>query len=518
MSPMIFRHRFALAVLLLFTSAPFLRAQYIEKVEVNMAYVEEQARIASLTPWEPAKDESQLPEALRGLNYDQTRNIRFKPSKRLWGQEHLPFQLALFHLGGFFRDPIMVYEFTPTHKAQVRYSREFFDYTGSGVDDARLPADLGFAGIRFHYPLNKPDFYDELGVFQGASYYRMLGREQIYGLSSRGLALDTAMDKPEEFPVFTRFWVAKPQPGDKSTRLFALLNSPSVAGAYQFRITPGTDTVVEVDQTLYFRRLPESIGMAVLTSMYWFGENSRKPFDDMRPEVHDSDGLAMRMGSGEFLWRPLHNNPGKKGYYSFQAPSVKGFGLLQRDRDFRNYQDLEALYHRRPGLWIEPKGDWGDGVVRLIELPTTNELMDNIVAYWDPAAKPVVGEPHRLGYTQRWTSEQNPGRAGGYVVATRSGIHDWAPGERYATVDFTGDNLFNLPPEVNLVAVVSTDNRAVEALDAQVIRNHFENTWRVSFRLKCQEGMARPEQVEVRCFIKHGENVLTETWSSLMPL
>ena len=493
-------------------------AKPIEKVEVTFEYVEDLAEKASAKAWKPVGDDSLLPEALRGLTYDQMRNIRFRPEMQIWAEENLAFRLALFHLGYLFRQPVEVSEFSPTHTQRIRFARALFDYNNSGVDASNLPQDLGYAGFRIHHPLNVPGVFDELGVFQGASYYRMLGHEQIYGLSARGLALDTGLDHPEEFPMFTHFWIGKPEPESTSLKIFALLNSPSVSGAYEFVVKPGTETTVDVRQTLYFRQLPEVIGLAPLTSMFWFGENTRKPFDDFRPEVHDSDGLAIKFCTGEFLWRPLKNDPKQRRTFSFDAPNLRGFGLLQRDRDFRSYQDLEALYHRRPGVWVEPLGDWGEGAVKLIELPTQNELSDNIVAFWEPKVRPEIGKPHRLAYRQRWTSEQNPGGAGGYSVATRSGIHDWAPGERFVMVDFTGDKLVRLPPEATPVVVPTTDNPDVEALNPTVTRNLFDNSWRASFRLKVRDGAQRPEQVEVRCFLKHGDDYLTETWSSLMPL
>lgn len=507
-----------LAVAALVWVLPSAFAQSPDKVRVDMEYVEGLARKAAEKPWSQVKDDRLLPEALKGLTYDQMRNIRFRPEMRIWKAERLPFELALFHLGYLFRQPVEVYEFTATHAQKIRFARAFFDYTNSGVDAASLPADLGYAGFRVHYPLNLPDVFDELCVFLGASYYRMLGREQIYGSSARGLALDTGLDKEEEFPMFTHFWVGKPEPGAESLRVYALLNSPSVTGAYEFVINPGTDTVADIRQTLFFRKQVTQIGIAPLTSMFWFGENTKKIFDDFRPEVHDCDGLAMKLENGEFLWRPVENDPARKRIFSFQANNVRGFGLLQRDRDFRHYQDLEALYHRRPGIWIEPVGDWGNGVVKLVELPTTNELNDNIVAFWQPDEHPPLMQPYRLAYRQFWTSEQNPGRAGGYVISTRSGIHDWAPGERFIMVDFVGDNLARLAPGAQPVAEVSALNPDVEALDAMVQRNPFDSSWRVSFRLKVKEGAARPPNVEVRCFIRHGEDVLTETWSCLMPL
>ncbi len=507
-----------LAVLAILLTPLLSWGQNPEKIKVNLDFIEGLALKTLEKPWSPVKDDSLLPDELKGLTYDQVRNIRFKPEMQIWKADRLPFRLALFHLGYLFRLPVEVNEFTATHSQKIRFARAFFDYTNSGVDAAALPSELGYAGFRVHHPLNLPDVFDELCVFQGASYYRMLGREQIYGSSARGLAIDTGLDKQEEFPFFTHFWVGKPDEKDTTLKIYALLNSPSVTGAYEFVISPGTDTAVDIRQTLFFRSDVAQIGIAPMTSMFWFGENTKKIFDDFRPEVHDCDGLSMKLDNGEFIWRPVENDPARKRIFSFIGNNIRGFGLLQRDRDFRNYQDLEALYHRRPGIWIEPVGDWGEGEVKLVELPTTNELNDNIVAFWQPKEKPQLKQPYRLAYRQLWTSEQNPGRAGGYVISTRSGLHDWAPGERFVMVDFVGETLNRLPPGSQPVAEASTLDPSVEALDAFVQKNPFENSWRVSFRLKVKEGVARPQNVETRCFIRHGEDVLTETWSCLMPL
>lgn len=482
-----------------------------------MNYVEGMAEKLASQKWKSPEDDSQIPESLKKITYDQYRNIRFIPANRLWATEQLPFRLSLFHLGYIYTMPVEIDEFTSGHNQRIRFAPQLFDYTNSGVDAAGLKDDLNYAGLRLHYALNQPDVFDELGVFQGASYYRLLGREQIYGASARGLALNTGLGSPpEEFPVFTRFWVGKPAKSDQRIVIYALMDSPSVTGAYEFTITPGTDTVADVRQTIFLRKEVTSLGIAPITSMYWFGENAIKTFDDFRPEVHDSDGLALKLENGEFLWRPLENKQGAPRIFAFGANNVRGFGLLQRDRDFRNYQDLEALYHRRPGVWIEPVGDWGDGEVKLVELPTADEKMDNIVAFWEPKNKPRPNTPYRLAYRQRWTQEQNPGLAGGYVISTRSGTHQWEPGSRFVKVDFVGDNLMDLPPEAQLTAVVTVSDPRVEVMDTTVQKNHFEKSWRVSFRLKNKEPDKGPANVEVRCFIRRGDDVLTETWSSLI--
>ena len=258
-------HRLILALAAL---PAFLSAQTTQRAEIDFTTIEKIAVEASKEAWSPVNDESLLPKALQGLTYDQMRNIRFKPEAQIWSEENLPFRVALFHLGYLNRQPVALNEFTDTHTQRVRFSRSSFDYTNSGVDPANLPTDLGYAGFRLHYPLNNPDVYDELAVFQGASYFRLLGKGQVYGLSARGLSLDTGLDKPEEFPVFTQFWLGKPKAGAKSVTLYALLNSPSVTGAYQFIVTPGEETTCHVRTTLIFRNAVTQIGIAPLTSMY----------------------------------------------------------------------------------------------------------------------------------------------------------------------------------------------------------------------------------------------------------
>ena len=489
------------------------------KQVIDMNYVEAIAEKLAGQKWKSPEERSSVPESLKNITYDQYRNIRFIPAKRLWTTEELPFRLSLFHLGYLFTMPVEINEFTAQHSQRIRFAPDLFDYTNSGVNGASLPDDLNYAGMRLHYPLNRPDVFDELGVFQGASYYRLLGREQIYGASARGLALNTGLDEgPEEFPVFTRFWVGKPGKDDKKLVIYALMDSPSVTGAYEFTITPGTDTVADVRLTIFLRKEVASLGIAPISSMFWFGENTTKPFDDFRPEVHDSDGVAMKLENGEFLWRPIENKPGRKRIVAFAANNIRGFGLLQRDRDFRHYQDLEALYHRRPGIWIEPVGDWGEGSVKLVEIPTVDELMDNIVMFWEPRNKPAPRTPYRLAYRQRWTLEQNPGLAGGYTISTRTGTHHWEKGSRFVKVDFVGDKLENLPPEAQLTGEVTVADPRIEVMDVTVQKNYTDKAWRLSFRLKPKNPEDAPATVETRCFIRRGDDVLTETWSSLITL
>ncbi|TAE77783.1 MAG: glucans biosynthesis protein [Verrucomicrobia bacterium] len=491
--------------------------QIWERERVSFEGIDARARALAAQPY-AAPNKDALPGWMKNLSYDQYRDIRFVPERALWGSENLPFRAQLFHPGYLFREPVTINEYTSTHQQKIRLAEAFFQYGPLVGQRGELTPEAGFAGFRLHAPLNRADCFDELVVFQGASYWRALGKNQRYGISSRGIAVDTGSDGiAEEFPLFREFWLSKPGPGDPSTRLFALLDGPSYTGAYGFEIQPGDDTTVTVHAVLYARRAVTRLGIAPMSSMFWFGENSRRRFDDFRPEVHDSDGLAIRMGSGERIWRPITNDSGRLEFSAFSMDRCAGFGLLQRDRRFSAYEDGEAAYHLRPSLWIEPTSNWGSGKVVLMEIPTTNELSDNTVALWEPSHTPQPGERIELSYKQHWTMEEDPSQAGGRVVATRTGLHDWQPEQRTMTVEFAGGRLENWqgePPEAVISALgdasskIKIQGRTVQALP--------DGRWRVAFQIApALEGgkLADAGPQELRCCLKKGEDFLTETWA-----
>ncbi len=462
--------------------------------------------------------ENALPEWIRNLTYDQYRDIRFNPAHALWASEKLPFSVMFFHPGYLYRQPVAMNEFTASHQQRVRLSEVFFNYGPQIQQRGPLPADGGFAGFRIHYPLNRPDYQDELISLLGGCYWRALGKDQAYGLSARGLALNTGVaGVAEEFPVFREFWLSKPDPGDAYVRFYALLDSPSYAGAYSFRVYPGDETRVEVRAVIHARTTVKRLGLAPISSMFWFGENSRRKFDDFRPEVHDSDGLAIRMGTGERIWRPLMNDTGEVGYSFFNMDQCGGFGLLQRDRRMQSYEDKEACYDRRPSLWIEPVSGWGAGQVMLMEIPATNELHDNVVALWEPAVPLLAGQSLEFRYKQYWTVDPDPAKGGGYVVATRTGVHDWEPNRRTVFVEFSGPNLQDpgpQAPEAVIQMLGDANQRAV--IDHVAVQQMEPGRWRASFQIapaKADGKLADIGPLELRCCLKQGEQYLTETWA-----
>jgi glucans biosynthesis protein len=376
-----------------------------------------------------------------------------------------------------------------------------------------LPADTEFSGLKVLSPFNQPDRLDEVVVFQGASYFRALGQKLRYGLSARGLALNTPEFGHEEFPDFTEFWIEKPVAGAKELTIYALLESPSVAGAYRFVVRPGSATVMQVKAAIYARAGANlsTFGVAPLTSMFWHGENSPSTDGDLRPEVHDSDGLLIERGGGEWLWRPLVN-PAKERVATFTDENPRGFGLIQRDRQFESYQDLEAFYHLRPSVWVEPVGAWGRGAVRLVELPTPGETADNIVAFWQPEQLPVAGQAVQLEYRLHWFQESAGGRKppAGYAVATRIGrSKTQEPELTRFWIDFDGPYLGRHPADPTVEPVVTVGEGAMLA-NPMVQKNPFNGTWRVAFAIK-PDGSGRP--VELRCYLRKKTNILTETWS-----
>lgn len=440
---------------------------------------------------------------LQRLTYDQHRDIRFRPDASLWRDSALPFEVQFFHPGWMFRQAIKVFEVADGAAREVVFDPGDFDY-GKNRLHAPPPRDLGFAGFRLHFRLNRRDYLDEVVVFLGASYFRAVARGQQYGITARGLLIDNGRGGKEEFPFFREFWLERPSPSAREIVVHALLDSSSVSGAYTFRILPGASTVMEVSVSLFARKTVEKLGVAPLTSMYLFGRNDRR-FDDFRPEVHDSDGLSIVTGHGERLWRPLLN-PAKGQVSVFGDENPRGYGLLQRDREFATYGDLESRYEERPSLWVEPSQGWGKGAVYLLELPSNIEYNDNIVAYWVPERPFPAGESKKIGYRLHWSMEPPDEFDAGRVVRTSSGKCK-RPGARRFVVDFARGPLAGLADNVPVSADLALSSGTHRNLVVQ--RIPATRGFRVFFDVV----PARHGLVEMRCFLTNGATRLSETWS-----
>jgi periplasmic glucans biosynthesis protein len=428
--------------------------------------------------------QAQLPQELANVSYDAFRQIRFRPQRALWRDEHM-FEVQFFHLGFLYVQPVRINIVDGGVASEVMFDPAMFDYADTGLERV-VPPLVGFAGFRVHYPLHGPDYKDEAAVFLGASYFRILGRGQQFGASARGLAVDTAHPRGEEFPIFREFWLVKPQENDHTLTIYALLDSPRMTGAYRFVIRPGTATAADVTAEVFARADIDKIGIAPLTSMFLFGESRNRRFDDFRPEVHDSDGLLMLTGAHRWIWRPLVNHE-ELQVSSFSDTNPRGFGLLQRDRVFSHYLDLEAGYHRRPSLWIEPQGDWGAGAVELVEIPLADETNDNIVAYWTPQKQLRAGDTIAFSYRIRAMSEMRSRSTLASVERTLTGAPSaWQPSPfpaetRLFVVDFNGGDLPHLDDGQPVKAELTTS--AGRIIDQIVTRIPETGGWRVAFRL-----------------------------------
>ncbi len=462
----------------------------------------EQAQALAAKPFQPDNGVA-LPDFLKNLDYDGYQQIEYRPDRGPWFKDHLRFTFQFFHPGYLYKDPVRIHLIENGRGDDFPFSPDQFKY-GTNRFPKPLPPGLAFAGLRVLYPVNRPDKQDEVASFVGATFFRLLGAHQVYGAAARGLAIDTAEPNGEEFPRFTDFWVEKPGAQADALRLFALLNSPSAAGAYQFLIKPGQTTVVDIEASVFFRKPVEKVGLAPLTSMYFKGKTTTRYIPDFRPEIHDSDGLLVHEDS--WLWRPLINPEKKFQITRFPSAHLRGFGLLQRDRDFRDYQDLQARYDKRPSLWVQPQNDWSTGAVELVEIPTPNEWNDNIIVYWVPQPKPAAGQELHWTYSLSAclaVPEQPPLLR---VRATRLSPGTDKTPPRFV-IDFSGDTLAGTATNAPVAAQVSATHGQVQNL--VTARNEVTGGWRAFFDLV----NAGKDPVELRLFLHRGPEVLSETWS-----
>ena len=452
------------------------------------------------------------PSWLAALNWDDYQSLHeFDPDRALWADRSVPFQARFFHLGLYFHSPVALYQVADGQAWPIPFSPNLFHY-GERVR-GKLPdriGDLGLAGFRVS---RRDDWERDWFSFLGASYFRAVGSSKQYGLSARGLAVDTGMDQPEEFPRFRAFWLERPIPEATTLVLHALLDSPSITGAYHFAITPGEPTTMTVETHLFPRRPIAHLGIAPITSMFQCGENDRRVADDYRPEIHDSDGLALWTGSGEWIWRPLLN-PHYRRVNGFKDQHPRGFGLLQRDRNPDHYQDYGAFYHRRPSLWVEMLGDWGQGWVQLVELPTADETFDNIVAFWHPAEVPQPGQALQFNYRLYWGAHPPFRPALAEVIATRTGVggvpgQPPAPSLRKFVLDFQGSALARWPQTASVEPVVTASRGMIKDVVTARLQEQGVDCWRCHFDLEVHGR----EPVDLRCFLRNAAgDALSETW------
>jgi periplasmic glucans biosynthesis protein len=471
----------------------------------SAAYVQKIAADAAKKPFMPPK--GLVPERWASLGYDQYRDIRYRNERAIWRGEGRNFELQFLPVGWLYKDPVTIHIVDGNATRLVESDNSRFEF-GKVVGPPGDSPPLSYSGFRITGPLNRPNAFDEIVVFQGASYFRGLSRGQVYGLSARGLAIDTAQPTGEEFPFFRSFWIETPPKGAKHIVLHALLDSPSATGAYTFRITGGAPTTMDIDVRLFPRRDIVHVGLAPLTSMFLFSGLDRARVSDFRRAVHDSDGLAIVSGAGEHIWRALAN-PRRLQISVFSVDELGGFGLIQRQRAFQEFEDLEATYERRPSAWVQPVGPWGQGSVHLIEIPSEEEIHDNIVAYWRPAAPYAKGEPYGFSYRLLWPTDVPLTWPGARVVNTFSGLANGSERKSGAiryVVDFAGPALNKLRelPEAAISATAGRINTPV------VQANPHTRGVRVDFLLTPQDA----DLVEMRLELKSQDKTISEVWLS----
>lgn len=473
----------------------------------DYAMLKGEARALSVRPYEPPPPLA-APK-LAELDYDQYQSLHFRRDHALWGQEERGFRIEFFHMGRGFKEPVRMYEVVDGQAREILYQSGMFDFAKTGVSARSLPSNLGFAGFRIHAATN---WESDIASFLGAAYFRAVGSDtRQFGLSARGLAIDTA-NGTEEFPRFTSFWFERPVENSRTLIIHALMDSPSATGAYRFQITPSAPQIMDIDAAVYPRKSIDRFGVAPLTSMYQTGENDRRMANDWRPEIHDSDGLSMLSGNGEWIWRPLMNPAGLR-VNSYMDKSPRGFGLLQRDRDFRNYQDDGVFYERRPSLWVEPRGDWGSGAIQLVEIPTVDETFDNIVAYWVPADKPKAGDELLYAYRMYWGTQMPTHELLGQAIATRTGIGGVIGQKRrqYSwrfVVDFVGGELGALPLNAVVEPIINASRGNVEITSARPLND--VKGFRAMFDIRPLDDSIEP--IDLRLFLRRNGQPLTETW------
>ncbi|SIS76432.1 glucans biosynthesis protein [Roseivivax lentus] len=450
---------------------------------------------------EPYQPPTRIPEAWTEISYDQYRKIWFDARNALWeGEADTPVRVDVFAPGLYFPTPIRLDVVESGEARPVLFDMGVFDKTDQFPD---LPVDdtLGYSGFRLRAELERQDIYTEFAVFQGASYFRGIGTGQTYGLSARGIAIDTAAPGGEEFPEFRHFWLERPATGSDRIVVHALLDGPSVTGAYRFEIVPGDTLEIGVEAEVFARQRITHMGVAPLTSMFQFDETNRDRFSDFRSAIHDSDGLLIENGGGETIWRPLAN-PRNLQISGFLDENPKGFGLMQRARDFEDFGDLQALYHRRPSLWIAPREGWGAGEVTLVEIPTDDEIYDNIVAYWRPALPLEPGQSRTFSYDMTWGARTEYG-TGLAVANTRAGA-DRGGGIRFA-IDFA--------PDAGMTPAREQITPLVRASEGTIIAPIIEdNPQTGGLRLGFTLDPGDATLVEMRAQLRAEDGPLSEVW------
>lgn len=456
-----------------------------------------EARQIAARPFAPLPPD--LPSPFSGLNYEAYSSIRLKPEAALWVGDNLPFVIEPMHRGFIFARQMQIFIVENGTARPLGYDPAAFDFGKVPAPQGRLP-DLGFSGFRIlrRRPEGPPA---DLAIFQGASFFRSLAPGQNFGVIARALAIRTADPKGEEFPVLRSVWIEKPTGFGNPLVIHALLDSESVAGAYRFTIRPGEATIIDIEATIVPRVALDHVGLAPMQGTSLFGPLDRRRFDDARPAAYEVSGLQMLTGKNEWLWRPVSNRENLQ-ISAFVDNDPKRFGFVQRERDFERFFDDDQHWETRPSLWIEPIGEWGEGAVQLVEIPSDAEANDNVIAYWRPKAPLAASAEHSFAYRQFWcwTPPDQPPLA--MVTNSRTGRIGNTKRRRFV-VEFSGEVFAAARGDLRANLTVQPGT----ILSLRTFWSRERRSMRVLFDIEPGDA-----QCELRMLITEDGRPISETW------
>ncbi len=446
----------------------------------------------------PASD---LPAPFTKLSYEQYVAIRAKPGSAVWAGDNVGFAIEPLHRGFLFSAPMAINVVENGQARRLVYDRSHFQFGGLTVP-ASIP-DIGFSGFRILQPEGVDGFH-EVSIFQGASFFRAIARGQNFGVTARALSIRTADPKGEEFPMIREVWIERPTLATNALVLHALVDSESMTGAYRFTLRPGDITIMDTECTLFTRVAVDGLGLGTMAAMSFFGPIDRHGTDDLREGVYEIGGLQVLNGNGEWLWRPVANRNTLQ-LSSFIDVNPRGFGVLQRERRFSQFQDDDQHWELRPSLWIEPLNDWGEGSVVLVEIPSDAEINDNVVCFWRPKAPLQPNTEAAFAYRQSWCWAPLQRPTLPVVTDTRVGRGSSSKRKRFL-VEFTSETFADPQRTTDLAPALSSSTGAISGLRTFVSKDN--KTVRVLFELD----PASETLAELRLVLEQGGKPASETW------
>ena len=469
-------------------------APFDSNIVLNMA------RTLAAKPFK-APDTS-LPSPFSSLTYENYVSIRSQAGSAIWSADGLGFAIEPLHRGFIFTTPMDIHIVDADKIARVPYDRARFDFNKLQVGpDIK---DIGYSGFRILEARNGG--FDERAIFQGASFFRALAKDQTQGVMARALAIRTADPRGEEFPIIRAVWIEKPSAAARVIVIHALLDSESLTGAYRFTLRVNDATIIDTESTLIPRLEVDNYGIAAMQATSFYSPLDRHNSDDLRPAVYEVSGLRMLSGKEEWLWRPVSNRLNLQGS-AFVDESPRGFGLLQRERDPGAFEDDEQHWERRPSLWIEPIADWGAGQFELIEIPTESEINQNINAYWRPKEGLKPGKETSFSYRQFWCWSPPSKPALATATQARSGkVVVGGKSRRRILVDFTGDNLADPTRSGEIKASLSLSGGNVTSVST--FTGKTPKTLRVLFDFEPNSD----NMTEIRLLLQSDGQAVSETW------